>query len=108
MSGQMERLGQASDWYLQSVDALSEDGWRKPSLCAGWTATHVVAHVATGDQLVRAMVLDAMGRDRAGEDVPLDFADRQRRMQEMAAWGPARLRQAAHSASERSLAALSD
>src|SRR5207302_10999389 len=106
MAGVMDRLSQARDWYLRAVGALSEDGWRKPSLCAGWTASHVVAHVATGDQLVRGLALDAMGRDRAGEDLPSDFADRQRRFQTMAAWHPRRLRDAARTASGRSLAAL--
>jgi uncharacterized protein (TIGR03083 family) len=27
-----------------ALDTLSADQWRSPSLCAGWTATHVVAH----------------------------------------------------------------
>jgi uncharacterized protein (TIGR03083 family) len=108
MSGQLDRLQQARDWYLRAVDALSEDGWRKPSLCAGWTAAHVVAHVATGDQLTRAMVLDALGRDRAGEDLPVDFADRRRRMEAMSVWEPRQLAEAAHTASEQSVAAVAE
>ena len=108
MAAVMDRLSQARDWYLRAVGALSEDGWGKPSLCAGWTASQVVAHVATGDQLVRGLVLDAMGRERAGEDLPSDFADRQRRFQTMAAWEPRQLHDAARTASERSLAALTE
>src|SRR5437588_10767938 len=108
MAAVMDRLSQARDWYLRAVGALSEDGWGKPSLCAGWTASQVVAHVATGDQLVRGLVLDAMGRERAVEDLPSDFADRQRRFQTMAAWEPLQLRDAARTASERSIAALTE
>jgi maleylpyruvate isomerase len=104
----LERLRQARDWYLQAFEALPEDGWGKPSLCAGWTAAHVVAHVLTGDQLTRAMVLDALGRDRSQEDLPLDFAERRRRMEEAATWPPERLASAARTASEASVAAVTE
>lgn len=108
MAGPLDRLTQARTWYLGQIDALGQAGWTKPSLCAGWTATHVVAHVATGDQLVRGLVLDATGRDRAGLDLPVDAADRQRRLQAMAAWTPGQLAETARAASEQAVAALGE
>lgn len=106
MDAQGSRLRQAGDWYLQAVDAIPADGWTKATLCAGWTASNVVAHVATGDQLFRALIFDATGKDRAGQDLPVDFADRQRRFQELSGWEPARLKDAAHRESEQTVAAI--
>jgi len=37
-----ERLGLV-DWLRQ----LSPSDWNRPSLCAGWTVKHVVAHLVT-------------------------------------------------------------
>ena len=108
MEAQASKLAQARDWYLQAVDAIPDDGWGKASLCEGWSAQHVVAHVATGDQLVRGLLLDATGGSRAGEDLPTDFADRQRRLQEALTWEPARLKQTAHTAAEKSVALVTE
>ena len=102
------RLAQARDWYLKSVDALGSDAWGKDTLCAGWTAQHIVAHVATGDQLFRTRVLDAAGRDRGGEDLPADFADRQRRFQDALGWDPARLKAHAHQEAQQMVDVLID
>jgi MDMPI-like protein len=54
------------------------------------------------------MTLDALGRDRSHEDLPADFADRQRRFQAMTAAEPRRLRESARTASEGSLAAVGE
>lgn len=108
MDQQVSRLGQAADWYRQAVDAIPADGWAKPTLCEGWTAAHVVAHVATGDQLFRARVFDAIGRDVAGLDLPVDFADRQRRFEAWSTWEPRRLKEAAHRESELAVAAIAE
>jgi maleylpyruvate isomerase len=105
---QVSRLGQARDWYLQSVGALPADGWSRPTLCEGWTAANVVAHVVTGDQLVRGLVWDATGKDRGGQDLPVDFADRQRRFQGMSTWEPAKLHEAARTESEQTVAAIAE
>jgi len=102
----VSRLAEAANWYLEAVDALSQDGWTKPTLCEAWNATTVVAHVATGDQLFRALILDAAGTDRAGEDLPVDFADRQRRFQALSTAEPSKLKQTAHKASEQAVAAI--
>jgi len=104
----VSRLRQAGDWYLKAVDAIPADGWAKPTLCEGWTAAHVVAHVATGDQLFRGLLLDAIAKDRAGLDLPIDFADRQRRFQIVSTWEPAKIREAAHTESERTVSAITE
>ncbi|HEX9546836.1 MAG TPA: maleylpyruvate isomerase family mycothiol-dependent enzyme [Acidimicrobiales bacterium] len=108
MEAQPSRLGQARNWYLQAVDAIPPDGWTKATLCEGWTATNVVAHVTTGDQLFRALIFDATGRDRAGQDLPVDFADRQRRFQALSTWEPAKLKEAAHAESKQTVAAIAE
>ena len=108
MEGQPTRLGQARDWYLQAVEAVPAERWRNKTLCEAWTVTHVVAHVATGDQLFRARILDAMGKDRRGQDLPVDQPDRMRRFDEYATWEPAKLKAAAHKESEQAVAALAE
>jgi len=108
MEQKVSRLRQAGDWYLQAVDAIPVDGWTKPSFCEGWTAAHVVAHVTSGDQLFRGLLLDATGRDRGDLDLPVDRADRQRRFEAMSTWEPARLKEAAHKASDETVAAIGD
>jgi uncharacterized protein (TIGR03083 family) len=108
MEAQPSRLGQARNWYLQAVDAVPSDGWTKGTLCEGWTVSNVVAHVATGDQLFRARILDATGKDRAGQDLPVDMADRQQRFQAYSTWEPAKLKAAAHKESEQTVAAIAE
>ncbi len=108
VDAQPGRLGQARDWYLQAVDALPADGWSRPTLCEGWTAAHVVAHLVTGDQLIRGLVWDATGKGRGGQDLPLDFADRQRRFQGVSNWEPAKLEEAARTESAQTVAAIAE
>ena len=108
MASAGSRLAQARDWYLKAVDAVPDDAWGKPSLCEGWSARHVVAHVATGDQLVRGLLLDATGKGRAGLDLPVDFPDRTRRMQEALTWEPAKLKEAARTAAEGAVALIAE
>src|SRR3979409_1088411 len=106
MEAEPSRLSQARNWYLQAVDAVPADGWRKGTLCEAWTVSNVVAHVATGDQLFRARIFDAMGKDRAGQDLPVDMADRIRRFDEYSTWEPAKIKAAAHKESEQTVAAI--
>lgn len=106
MESQTGRLAQARDWYLQQVDAIPANGWTGPTLCAEWTVSQVVAHVATGDQLFRGQIFGATGKDRSGLDLPIDFADRQRRFQVMSTWEPDKLKAAAHSESEQTVATI--
>src|SRR5947199_10509065 len=102
--GAPSRLRQARDWYFESVDAVPDDGWAKPTLCEGWTARHLVAHVATGDQLFLGMLMDAFGKDRTGLDLPTDFADRRERFYAMSSLEPARRKATARKACEETVA----
>src|SRR2546427_179542 len=108
MEGQPSRLARAGSWYLQAVDALPAGGWTKPTLCEGWTAAHVVAHVATADQLVRGLIWDATGTGRRGQDLPVDFADRHRRFELVSTWEPSKLKEMAHAESEQTVAAVAE
>jgi uncharacterized protein (TIGR03083 family) len=108
VEAQASRLAQARNWYLEAVDAIPPDGWTKGTLCEGWTATNVVAHVITGDQLIRGLVWDATGKDRGGQDLPVDLADRQRRFQGVSSWEPAKLKEAARTESEQTVAAIAE
>ncbi|HVS04773.1 MAG TPA: maleylpyruvate isomerase family mycothiol-dependent enzyme [Candidatus Dormibacteraeota bacterium] len=108
MEAQPSRLAQAGSWYLQQVDALSTSGWTKPTLCEGWTAANVVAHVVTGDQLIRGLVWDATGKGRDGQDLPVDFADRHKRFEVASTWEPAKLKVMAHKESEQTVAAVAE
>src|SRR5260370_26701616 len=108
MEAQPSRLAQSRSWYLEAVDALPTGGWTNPTLCEGWTAANVVAHVVTGDQLIRGLVWDATGKGRGGQDLPLDFLDRQRRFQVLSTWAPSKLKEMAHAESEQTVAAIAD
>ena len=108
MASAGSRLEQARDWYLEAVDAVPDEGWDKPTLCEGWSARHVVAHVATGDQLVRGLLLDAAGKGRSGLDLPVDFEDRKRRMQEALSWEPAKLKDTARTAAQDAVALIGE
>jgi uncharacterized protein (TIGR03083 family) len=108
MEAQPSKLAQAGSWYLQAVDAVPPGGWPKPTLCEGWTAAHVVAHVLTGDQLVRGLVWTATGKDHGGQDLPTDFADRQRRFEVASTWEPSKLKEMAHAESDQTVAAVAE
>jgi uncharacterized protein (TIGR03083 family) len=108
VSAQPSRLAQARDWYLTAVDAVPVDGWSGATLCEGWTAANVVAHVITGDQLIRGLVWDATHQSRHGQDLPLDFADRQRRFHAVSTWDPEKLKENARAESEQTVAAVAE
>lgn len=69
---------------------------------------HIVAHVATGDQMTRGIVMDAMGKPRSGEDLPVDIADRKRRFASLLTAEPRDLKALARWESEQSVAAVVD
>ncbi|HEY9288795.1 MAG TPA: maleylpyruvate isomerase family mycothiol-dependent enzyme [Candidatus Dormibacteraeota bacterium] len=100
MDSNLSRLELSRDWYLEAVDAVPDDRWKAPSLCAEWTAGHVVAHVTTGDQLFQGLIMDAIGKDRRGLDLPVDFADRRRRFEELTTKDATTLKTAAHHAAD--------
>jgi maleylpyruvate isomerase len=74
----------------RTVDALSGDQMRAPSLLPGWTRAHVVAHLALNGRAL-AHVLDAVGR---GEPAAMYESDEQRdaEIEEYAERDPAELR----------------
>jgi uncharacterized protein (TIGR03083 family) len=106
MEDKRTRLEQARDWYLDAVDEVRPDGWKGRTLCSEWTPAQLVAHVASGDQLFRAQIMDALGGDRSGLDLPVDFADRQRRFQALAIKDPATLAATARREAEQSVALI--
>jgi len=108
MEPQPSRLAQARNWYLQAIEALPANDWAGPTLCEGWTAANVVAHVLTGDQLIRGLVWDATTKDRRGQDLPVDFADRQGRFQGVSTWEPAKLKEAARTESDQTVTAITE
>lgn len=95
------KLELARDWFLAQVDAIPAERWTADTLCAGWTAKHVVAHVATGDQLFQGLIYDATGRDRAGLDLPADREERMRRFETLRTEDPEVIKGWAHRESER-------
>lgn len=108
MEAHTSRLALARDWYIQAVDAVPDTGWKGRTLCQGWTPLHVVAHVATGDQMTRGIVMDAIGTSREGLDLPVDFADRQRRFKGLLTAEPRDIKALARRESEQSVAAVID
>ena len=106
MEGQTSRLARAQQWYLAAVDALPDDGWSKPTLCEGWTAIHVVAHVTAGDQAVRGIVYDVLGKPRTGQDLPATREERQQRFQALLTASRADIMQAARRESEQAVEAI--
>lgn len=102
------RLEQARDWYLEAVDAVPDDRWKAATWCAGWTPAHVVAHVTTGDQLFQGLIMEATGKDRSGLDLPVDFADRRRRFEELTTRDATALKAAAHRAADGCVGAIKE
>jgi hypothetical protein len=64
--------------------------------------------VVTGDQLIRGLVWDATTKDRRGQDLPVDFADRHRRFQTVSTWEPSKLKEMAHDESAQTVAAIAE
>ena len=109
MDPALEQLDEAAGYYMRALEALGESGWRKPSRCAGWDAAHVVAHVAIGDRLVRALSLDATGKDRTVlAQLPSAPEERMKLAAAMAEWGPRRLHDGALTESSQMREAVRD
>ncbi len=102
-----EQLDAARDWYFDAVDALGDDSWQQPSRCRGWTAADVVAHVAGGDYLVRAAILDATGRDPSLlASIPADARQSAQWARLITVSDPKGLGEVAHRESQHTFAAL--
>ena len=50
------------------LETLSDDQWEAPSLCAGWTVRHVVAHMLSYEELSWPDVARRMARARGNPD----------------------------------------
>ncbi|MFC5729822.1 MULTISPECIES: maleylpyruvate isomerase family mycothiol-dependent enzyme [Nocardioides] len=61
----------ATTRLLATVEGMPPAGWQSPSLCAGWTRAHVIAHLA-----LNAEALDGVVRGLAGgRPVPMYVSD---------------------------------
>lgn len=102
-------LADADGRLVRTVDAMSPDEWRAPSLLPGWSRAHVVAHVALNAEAL-AGVLDAAAR---GEQAAM-YPSQERRdgdIEALAAATPQELRDrllASTTAFADALAAVSD
>ena len=63
----VEALHESTQRLVRSVDALTEDEWRAPSLLPGWSRAHVAAHLALNAEGL-AGALEGLV---AGEQVPM-------------------------------------
>ena len=84
-----DQVDAATQRLLDDARTLSEDGLRVPSLLAGWTRAHVLAHLARNADAMRNMLAGA----RSGQ-VPPAYAsvdDREADIERGAAMSPADL-----------------
>ena len=67
LAEQIERVREATQRLLAGLDALTDADVARPSLCPGWTAGHVLTHIArNADGLCRTLE-----GARRGEPVPM-------------------------------------
>lgn len=59
----LDEMATATDRLLTSVDALTEEACRQPSLLPGWTRGHVLTHVARNADGLANLVLAAVTGD---------------------------------------------
>ncbi|MDN4174818.1 maleylpyruvate isomerase family mycothiol-dependent enzyme [Nocardioides sp. SOB77] len=53
-------LADASARFVRTVDALSDDDWRAPSLLPGWSRAHLVAHVSLNAEALAGVLEGAV------------------------------------------------
>lgn len=63
----IEALHEATQRLVRSVDALSDEDWRAPSLLPGWSRAHVIAHLVLNAEGL-AGALEGLA---SGEAVPM-------------------------------------
>lgn len=88
--GSAEQLTRATHHLVRTVDALSEEDLREPSLLPGWSRAHVVAHLALNAEGL-AGVLDGLLADEPASMYASDDA-RDADIAELASAEPADLR----------------
>lgn len=69
-----DALADATARLLATVDSLVPEAWDAPSLCAGWTRAHVVAHLALNAEGLGGALRGAI----AGTPVPMYPSDEAR------------------------------
>ncbi len=75
LAGPLDEMAAATDRLLASVDALSAEDLRGPSLLPGWTRAHVLAHIARNADGMTELVLGA----REGSPRPMYAGGREQR-----------------------------
>ncbi|MDX6371565.1 MAG: maleylpyruvate isomerase [Nocardioidaceae bacterium] len=67
----LELLDSSTRRLVRSVDAMTDDQWRQPSLLPGWTRSHVVAHLTLNAEVLSG-ALEGVHEGRA---VPMYASD---------------------------------
>ena len=70
----LELLDSGTRRLVRSVDAMTDDQWRQPSLLPGWTRAHVVAHLTLNAEGLSA----ALEGVHEGRQVPMYPSDEAR------------------------------
>jgi len=86
----VELLDSGTRRLVRSVDAMTDDQWREPSLLPGWTRAHVVAHLTLNGEGLSG----ALEGVHEGRPVPMYASDEARDsdIAELAATPPSSLR----------------
>lgn len=63
----VESLHEATQRLVRTVDGLTEEGWRAPSLLPGWSRAHVVAHLVLNAEGLAGALEGLL----AGDPVPM-------------------------------------
>ena len=77
----LELLDSGTRRLIRSVDAITDDQWRQPSLLPGWTRAHVVAHLTLNAEGLSA----ALEGVHEGRPVPMYAVDRGTRLRHRSA-----------------------
>src|SRR6476469_10298614 len=85
-----DRLAEACQRLIRTVDRLENAGWAEPSGLPGWSRAHVVAHLALNAEGLAG----ALGGIVQGEPLAMYASQesRDRDLDDMAAAGPTELR----------------
>ena len=73
----LELLDSGTRRLVRSVDAMTDDQWRQPSLLPGWTRAHVVAHLTLNAEGLSG-ALEGVHEGRPVADVRLQRGARRR------------------------------
>ncbi len=96
----------ATERLLATVDSLPDDEWGAPSVCAGWSRAHVIAHLALNAEGLAGAVRGVLG----GEPVTMYLSDETRDadIEALSAEPPATVRERLQTGAADLAAALAD